>query len=97
MNALGRELRTGMAEAFTELRDNRDLEIGILTGTGKAFCAGEDMKESLEAGQVGLPDEVQEDPFWTGKLDKPVIGAINGYAMGGGFMLVERTPARQAG
>ena len=46
MNALGLELRTQMAEAFCELRDDKDLEVGILTGSGRAFCAGEDMKES---------------------------------------------------
>ena len=96
MNALGVQLRTGMAEAFTELRDDDALEVGILTGTGRAFCAGEDMKESLEAGGPGFSGDVPEDPFMTGKLDKPVIGAVNGFAMGGGFMLVERTDLRVA-
>ena len=50
LNALGFQLRTEMAEAFTEFRDNRDLEVCVFTGTGRAFCAGEDMKESLERG-----------------------------------------------
>ena len=53
MNALGVALRTEMAEAFTEFRDNRDLEVAVFTGTGRAFCAGEDMKEALERGAPG--------------------------------------------
>ena len=47
LNALGYEIRTQLAEAWSEFRESKNLEIGIFTGTGRAFCAGEDMKESL--------------------------------------------------
>ncbi|HEY3111176.1 MAG TPA: enoyl-CoA hydratase-related protein, partial [Chloroflexota bacterium] len=53
MNALGSEMRAALAEAWCEFRDSRDLEVAIYTGTGRAFCAGEDMKESVERGTVG--------------------------------------------
>ncbi|HEV7392620.1 MAG TPA: enoyl-CoA hydratase-related protein, partial [Burkholderiales bacterium] len=47
MNALGAELRSALADAWCEFRDSSTLEVAIFTGTGRAFCAGEDMKESL--------------------------------------------------
>jgi enoyl-CoA hydratase/carnithine racemase len=99
LNALGLELRTALADAWCEFRDSRNLEVAIFTGTGRAFCAGEDMKESVERGTLGSAGARQpprENPYDTGTLDKPVIAAINGYAMGGGFMQAERADLRVA-
>jgi len=96
LNALGQELRAGLAEAWCEFRDSDQLEVAVFTGTGRAFCAGEDMKESVERGAPGRGLQTIPDPFRDGTLPKPVIAAINGYAMGGGFQLVERTDLRVA-
>src|SRR5712691_9844616 len=96
LNALGQELRAGLSEAWCEFRDSDQLEVAVFTGTGRAFCAGEDMKESVQRGAPGRGQQTIADPFRDGTLLKPVIAAINGYAMGGGFQLVERTDLRVA-
>ena len=95
LNALNTEMRLALADTWTSFRHDKDLEVAILTGTGRGFCAGEDMKETLTTGKPGGRRDIV-NPFMDGSLEKPVIGAVNGFAMGGGFMLVERTDLRVA-
>src|ERR1700757_1245476 len=53
LNALNQEMRTRLAETWTEFRHDDGLDVAIFTGTGRGFCAGEDMRESLQRGGPG--------------------------------------------
>src|ERR1700740_244159 len=80
LNALSHEMRTKLAETWTASRHSSELEVAIFTGAGRAFCAGEDMKESLAAGQPGGKRPSIEDPVMTGAVERPVIAAGKGFA-----------------
>ena len=88
MNALSASLRAALVSTFAELNENDGIKVAILTGAGeRAFCAGLDLKE-LGAGGAHPSTIVEgaDDPVSTlNRFRKPIIGAINGVAITGGF------------
>jgi enoyl-CoA hydratase len=90
-NALSRDLRKALFRTMREVDERDDVAAVVLTGADPAFCAGLDLKELAgggdalrEAGAVGEPGQPR-GPF--PDMAKPVIGAINGVAITGGFEL----------
>jgi len=89
-NALDSALQRESAGALADAEADDAVDVVILTGADPAFCAGLDLRElgSTAANLVGSRDEPIVSPFtvlWT--MTKPVIGAINGAAVTGGFEL----------
>ena len=90
-NAFNRELSLAVCEAIDAAETDGDVRAIVLTGTGKAFCAGADMNEALASMDAGPPraggDVMAQAVVRLARVAKPVIGAINGYAFGGGAAL----------
>ena len=88
MNALSRELRTALAATVIALEADPEVRVLILTGAGeRAFTAGLDLKELGAGASIGDAVE-QDDPVKSiARFSGPVIGAINGVAITGGFEL----------
>jgi len=107
MNALSRALRAALHDAFRDVAADPDVSVVVLTGAGRAFTAGLDLKElgsepmGMRAANATSP---RENPVLAMlECPKPVIGAINGVAITGGFevalacdVLIASTHARFA-
>jgi enoyl-CoA hydratase len=97
MNALGHEVRTGLIDAFLKIRHESSIRVAIITGAGaKAFSAGADLKEHKELFEkkpyrvgpdYGALDEPPHSSTIAIETYKPVIAAVNGYALAGGCEL----------
>ena len=87
LNALSGELRQAIVETFHHLRDDAETEVIILTGAGRAFTVGLDLKELGGEVVPSKEDAIKDTDVGkaVAQVGKPVIGAVNGFAITGGF------------
>lgn len=100
LNALTLAMYDELAESFAEVRDDASITAAVLTGRGdRAFCVGADLGESIPALAEGRFDISRWDGAHQKHTDlfKPVIGAVNGLCLGGGFEILLSTDLRVAG
>ncbi len=104
LNAFTEEMIEAWVAALQECRDNDDIHVVVLTGAGRAFCAGGDvraMKESPDRNNPNLTksrlwDMVQNIPKTLQEMDKPIIAAVNGPATGAGMDMASMCDIRIA-
>ncbi|MPZ99992.1 MAG: hypothetical protein GEU80_11800 [Dehalococcoidia bacterium] len=107
LNAINRELSGALMEALHTVRDDDAIRVGLLTGEGRAFSAGFDLKERAASGNAGggsgggapadfFPAHPSE-PFTTFDMRKPLIAAIGGHCLAGGLELALTCDMRIAG
>jgi 2-(1,2-epoxy-1,2-dihydrophenyl)acetyl-CoA isomerase len=94
LNSLTVAVKEALLAALTELRDDASVRAVVLTGAGRAFCAGQDLREHLDMLAAGDPAPLRtvEEHFnpitlTLAGMPKPVIAAVNGVAAGAGAAL----------
>ena len=89
LNAMNRQLIDDVAHAFDDANADDATRVIIFTGEGRAFCAGDDRRQHVhpesEADARDLVNAIQRATRAIVFGAKPVVGAINGWAVGGGF------------
>ncbi|RNF33944.1 enoyl-CoA hydratase-related protein [Paracoccus methylarcula] len=86
-NAMHSDMHHEMSDCWDSFASDRDLWVAVLTGAGdKAFTAGNDLKATAKGGnKKGMPPTGFAGLSSRFDLEKPIIAAVNGFAMGGGF------------
>lgn len=90
LNSMNVQLLRDLGAVLKEIKDDPEVDVVILTGAGKAFCAGLDVKElgSLSPTQADHPLNIGFEVFtFFSNLEQPIIGALNGYVVTGGMEL----------
>jgi enoyl-CoA hydratase len=84
-NAVDRPLAEAMAAALDDLDADGELRVGVITGAGKGFCAGMDLKAFAETGQRPWAGDRGFAGIVRRSADKPLIAAVEGFAVAGGL------------
>src|SRR5581483_4444155 len=84
LNAMNAQLSQELYEAWERFMAEDDAYVAVLTGAGRAFCAGADMKEAAEATRTGKQQQFRQ-MFPAKDITKPAIAAVNGACAGGGM------------
>lgn len=106
LNAMNHELVTGVHDALDEVDADHDCRVVVLTGAGRAFCAGLDLKgpgaapgtDGVGRAQAGMLSQQRIASLYTRMraVRKPIIAAVNGAASGGGFAFALASDVRVA-
>src|SRR5215475_12668843 len=88
LNAGNSRFASELAEAVAAIEGRRDVRVVVMTGAGRAFQTGVDLK-ALAAGELTQPDLIRWEDAMTAieRLDKLVVAGINGHCIGGGLQL----------
>jgi enoyl-CoA hydratase len=90
LNALNMELLTELDSLLEEIRRDPKIRVVVITGAGRAFSVGADLREAEKLDEEGVRKFIQTGQKLFDKIenfDKPVIASINGFALGGGLEL----------
>ena len=101
LNAINRQLRRELAEAITRFDKEDGSFVAIITGAGRAFCSGRDLKERALDNEAGIQARASqsmspETPFMWPRTWKPLIAAVNGFALAGGWSIAQMCDLRVA-
>ncbi|MFQ5510646.1 MAG: enoyl-CoA hydratase/isomerase family protein [Candidatus Krumholzibacteriia bacterium] len=86
-NALSMKMRDELEDAFRRLVENEDVHVVVLAGSAGVFCAGYDLKEGMESGGSAFLYRFREFFEACYLFPKPVVAAVDGPALAGGFDL----------